>query len=679
MKIQPCEWARAWFGCASLSLFLAACGGGGGGGSGTPTTTTGGDTTPPAAINLSGVAAQGAPMSGAAMVLVDATGAQVATATAGTDGKYSLTIPPSSKAPLVLSASDGTTTYFSPVAQAQTGTINVTKLTNLVAAQLSPTGDPSRLSAQIAGGTATVNADKVQAVVAAIEQALAPLLQNAGDKTDPISGTFAADGTGHDKVLMALDVVINPAGARSNIMITVKMAVADGTSPAGVSFVSGQAPPALPAAVATAVLPASDTDTLVANYMSRLQACYALPRTVRVTGTTAASVSAPQCKNIFLHDDPTAYVFNGATVGPNGAFPGLFRDGATGVQFSNPQVYYFTSDGRLLLGWTNTGNGAVSYSTTWLTRDAGVLKAVGNTNPYAFLVRPWSELRDFFNREDLTYWATGFEINIPNYTSGGVSIFDHVVVTAPDGTQVTMAPNPGLSYLPVQGTSGTSVLRLAGKFVNPATAGLPRRLTTTNGENLAWAGATDWTDTQLMAINNVGSWRADFYLASNPAVIAATEYVQTLERPLTVTELQARQWATATAAARADAVAGTSANGNFAMTAGDTIQLDVAGTPPDWWTVPAGAIPPTLVQAQGFVANAGTPQPRWNDNTSVSSLARTTTINCSAQTSSDPHCGTSAGTYSGNTRVNLVQLIAYDPRGMEWVTNINTSLLKAIQ
>lgn len=670
---------RAIVACAASSVLLAGCGGGGGGGD-----TVAADTPPPAPATLSGVAAQGAPMKQAAMSLTDATGTVVATATADDDGKYSLTVPTTAKAPMVLSASSGDTVYYSPVAEAKTETVNVTKLTNLIAAQLSPTGDPSALAAQIAGGTAKVDVAQVQAVVTAVLDALKPLLQNTGDSTDPISGAFDANGSGHDKVLMALDISINPTGTASNITVTVKVAVADGDQAPAITFTSGTTPPALPQTVATASLPADDTDQLVADLMTRLEACYALPRTQRVSGTTAASVAATECRTLFTQDDPTLYKNNGAGVGANAAFSGLYRDGATGVKFVQPSVEFLLANGKILVSWKNVAtDGGISFARVWVQRENGSLKIVGNGNAYPFSVRAWSELRDYLNHPELTYWDTGFDVNVGNITSSGTPVFDHVVVTAPNGHTIQLSVNPGLSYLPIQGTS-TSVVRLAGKFVNPATTGVPRRLTgVTNGEGLAWATnpdgtATDWSDAQISSINNVGRWKADFYLASDPSTIAATQYYETSTRPLTIAELQVRSFAGLTTGARSDAVAGTSATGSYAFQASDKLQLDVSGTPSDFWTVPTGATPPTLIQGQGFVVNAGNPAPRWNDNTTVSSVARTALINCTAQSGSDQHCGTPSGTYSTNARLNLVQLIGYDAKDMEWVSNFPLYLLQGI-
>ena len=129
---------------ALLALALAGCGGGGGGsaGSGSPQPEA------PAPLTLSGVAAEGAPMSRAIIQLVDSTGALVATTEAGEDGKYTMNLAPTATGPFVISAAKDSTVYYSPVAQAKTGTINISKLTNLIAAQLSPTGEPSKLAAR---------------------------------------------------------------------------------------------------------------------------------------------------------------------------------------------------------------------------------------------------------------------------------------------------------------------------------------------------------------------------------------------------------------------------------------------------------------------------------------------------------------------------------------------------
>lgn len=102
-----CRWPIA----CTLALLLAACGGGGDSpapapSGGTTTSTGSGSTTTSTAVTarLSGVAALGAPMAGARLQVVDATGALVgSTTTNAADGSFALTLLPAT-GPLLLQA-----------------------------------------------------------------------------------------------------------------------------------------------------------------------------------------------------------------------------------------------------------------------------------------------------------------------------------------------------------------------------------------------------------------------------------------------------------------------------------------------------------------------------------------------------------------------------------------------
>lgn len=675
MKTIPRSRAGALFAAAALTLALAACGGGGNAGDSVATAPP-----PPAPdIVLSGVAAEGAPMDGATIQMIDATGAVVGTAIADADGKYTVTLPADAKAPLVASAGKEDLVYHAPVAEAKSGRINITKLTNLIAAQLSPTGEPGALATQIRSGAATVSPAQVREVVDAVVEALQPLLTNAGDTVDPLSGEFDADGTGHDQVLSALDIAINPTGDASNITITVKAETPPDQQPPAITFTSGAKPPPLPQQVATAELPASDTDALVASFLSKAQACYALPVAQRVNGSSAPFVVAPACRELFSGNDPTTFKHNGAVVDVTGAWSGLFRDAATGVTFTSPVIEFLNPGGKLLLGWKNTSTtGSVSWNRVWLQRENGALKAIGNQYDYPFRVRAWSESRNLVNTPDLSYRATGFDVNVQNWQHNGSPLFAKVVVTTPSGRQVTLAPRTGLSFLPVQGTT-TSVVRLAGKFMDPATSGVPRKLSRmSNGEGLVWArnpadADTDWTDAEIRSINNIGRWKAEFYLASAPTVVAATQYHETMTRPLTLAELEQRAWATLTPAALQAVIAESASSGSIALNSSEAVELRMETAPHDFWMVPVGAHAPTYVQVFGFLVNSGTPAPRFNDSASISSTARTATINCSTQGSSDLHCASPASPfYSDNARANLLQMFAWDAKDMTWVSMAGT-------
>ncbi|OYU73622.1 MAG: hypothetical protein CFE45_36820, partial [Burkholderiales bacterium PBB5] len=90
-----------------LVSVLAACGGGGGGGQGGGSsggsTGGGGAATTPTPSTLSGVVAVGAPLGGAVVSVIDATGAAVATTTASaTEGRYSLSLTTTPAGPLLV-------------------------------------------------------------------------------------------------------------------------------------------------------------------------------------------------------------------------------------------------------------------------------------------------------------------------------------------------------------------------------------------------------------------------------------------------------------------------------------------------------------------------------------------------------------------------------------------------
>jgi hypothetical protein len=152
----------------ATALTLSACGGGD---SGTPQTQT-----------VSGVAATGLPLAGAAVNLTCATGSGTAT-TAG-DGSYSVTLS-GSTLPCVLTAtsSDSKTVLHSVVpgsgSASGTTTAQITPLTELLLAQLSGQ-DPAKFAAAF-GPTTAVSA----AAVSSAQTALVSILKSAG--VDPSS------------------------------------------------------------------------------------------------------------------------------------------------------------------------------------------------------------------------------------------------------------------------------------------------------------------------------------------------------------------------------------------------------------------------------------------------------------------------------------------------------------
>ncbi len=667
---------RQWL-AASLLALLAACGGGTSGtaesGSGSGTNTNPAPSPSPTSFTIEGVAATGAPMSEAQVLMVDARGVEVCNTNANTEGRYSCTVAASALAPLVVSASKNQVTHYAPVTQLSQGTANVTPLTSLIAAQISPTGQPQALAEQIKSNNTLFTVAQVQQAIAALRNALQPLLKQVGGDIDPLTGNFKADGSGHDRVLSALDVQIKPTATQSNITITVKTDVETGKELPAVSYVSGQTPPTLPAAAATAKLPALDEDRLIADYVQRLNACYALPKSTRVGD--GSSVQAPACRALFAGNDPAKFKNDGLRVAPGAAFSGLFADSSTGVRFESVEVEFrYPGDQLRLLLSVTALNGNKTWNRLRVQREGERLVAIGNQYDYRFWVRPWNEKRQLVNRPEFNYLSTGFNIQVDNVQDNGQPIFEKVVVsTGTDSSRsFELRPSPSLNFLSLmvgQRQTSTNNLRMAGRFTDPTTSGRPSRLSplvngVLGGEALVWypspSTGADWTDPEIDGIPELTRWTADFHLRDGRVV---TQYYETRTAPLTVAELQGGQWAQLADSTLSTLISQTRATGSYLLQ--DLPEYPVS------WTVPAGALAPTEIQTQGFWRNGNT-NTRYNDIKAVTALSRQASVPCSTQGSADLHCN---GSRYSTTYLDGLPLFAFDRLEGIWASQNFTYLL----
>ena len=214
-----------WLILVLLSLVLSACGGGGGDAApagssnaapsasasspspGAPPASAPGSTPPAAAPALAGIAVTGAAISGR-ISLKDAAGHELVVDT--TDGRYSFPLTGLS-APFMLKAqwdANGTTqTLYSFSAAANGGTANISPLTNAIIVAAAGT---EALASIYDGANATTFANVASALpsaLASVQQSFAALLAIQGvSGIDPIASAFAADHTGLDAVLDAIDI-----------------------------------------------------------------------------------------------------------------------------------------------------------------------------------------------------------------------------------------------------------------------------------------------------------------------------------------------------------------------------------------------------------------------------------------------------------------------------------------
>lgn len=604
----------------------------------------------PEPIIVSGVAATGAPMSGAAILMLDARGSQVCDVTAQTDGSYSCELALTAQSPLVVSASKNGVVHYAPVVELKTGTTNVTQLTTLIAAQLSPTGVPSALAAQIKDDNSLITSAKVTQVVQDLRTALRPIMTKVAVDIDPLNGVFKADGSGHDQVLLSLDVLIKPTETQSNIIVTLKTEVAPNVELPAITWVSGTKPPQFSSDVVNAKLPAIDEDRLILDFVKRINICYALPKSTRVSAD-GLKVVAPACLSLFPDQKTDNFKDNGSRVGPNGAFAGLFADSSTGSTFEAAEVEFrYPGDQMRLLINVVSSSGVRTFTRIRLQRQSnGELVALGNQYNYRFLVRPWNEQRNLVNRPELSYRSTGFNVHVDNVQDNGNPIFEKVVVTSSAGStplSVELRPNVSLSFLSIfldNQLTPTNNLRLSGEFIDPSTSGRPNRLSPKNqttgrieGEVLVWhrhpITRNDWTDNELNNIPELTSWKAEFYLVDGTKEI---QYYETRIAPLTLPELQATRWAQLSTATMDNFILQTRATGSFALTGLAQYAVN--------WTVPAGALAPTEIQTQGYWLTVGGSN-RFNDIQSVSPRSMTGIVKCSSQSIADKHCSGTSGT-----------------------------------
>jgi hypothetical protein len=667
----------------SLSILLAACGGGGGSTSSSPTPVT-----------VSGVAATGAAFTNAVITVVDKTGATVGTSSTpvGADGLYTITLSADAVAPFVLTASrtsaDGAVeslVSMIPSTLGASATVNITPVTNLIASRLASSGDPLKLATELAAGTTVVNDTTVANKVQEVQAILGPMLTATGTtSTDPLTGSFSVNGAGYDRLLDSIKVTVIPSSSTTaNIEVGIKQQLPDGTAPAAIQFTNQTAVASIPVIPtvdpATLVLPG--TATLIANHLAQLNACFALPTASRVnnanpTGTAVAAANqsniiAPECRSAFIQDGTGAIQFksNGGTIGAaaNKPFRGLFYDGGTGVVFSQGTYEFTRFNGDIVVGYkSKNAAGNETYDTFALRKDTdGKLKQIGNQYNFPGGVSAYQQYRQFItlNQSAFNYYSTGYNLNVDDVVVSGASIFDRVEVTTPRGNTLTLKPQSGLGYLALvkptipQTRTTTSYVRLNSVFADSANTADPALKDPT----LFFADRTQFTDAVVATIPAQSVWTFNYYLASSPTTVAATQTYKTRARALTIGELKLKSLAQISASD----IAYVQANANTThgvLPIGGALSLDVT------YSVAPGALPPTSIQFWGQYVNAGGTTLGFTDSAAVGSTSRTGSVLCSPTgATTDTHCvGTTGSAYVASAYSTGVHLWARDPGGREY-------------
>lgn len=515
-------------------------------------------------IALSGIAATGAPMAAATVQIYGADGVALlqTPATVAADGSYSASIPSTAKFPLIIISDDGSTKLLSVLAEAgASATANVNQLTNLIAARLSPTGDPASLISEIAAKLATISssslASKNQEMLAAIKPLLDAL--NLSANTNPQTVSFVANGTGFDKLLDSLDVKIEPKGASSTIDLTLRQSVKEGEDLPNVSFSSDASYKTLPPVNANE-LAADGLSVKLQALLDQMTSCYALDKASRTNNAqgTSANITAAQCQAIFYGKNPGAYKQNGAYVKFDQHFGGIFTANP-GVKFISPKYYYTVSE-TVGNGVTGPTSGDVVFGYRWqddygnFQYEKNVARLDPSDNQYRIIgnqynlpggVSPYAQKREFPNDPNNSYNSVGYVFDLPcnDRTKNWVKV---VITTPPynesgDQGKITMKPNVtgvvcNYSYFTVEKNgfpTGTGFLRIQSKYAGdpPVTGMHPRDR---EGTYLFFVDQ-DMTDAQLEKLPQFGTWKFDYFFSGNTSDTAsATQYFKTTARSKTV-------------------------------------------------------------------------------------------------------------------------------------------------
>jgi hypothetical protein len=477
-----------------VAVFLSACGGGGGSSSTSSST-------------LSGVAATGAPFDGATVIVTDATGATVGTATTNADGSYEIKFDPSKfTAPFVATVTGniggGTESLVSVIPSgslnAGTTTANITPITHAIASRISGTGNPLALVDDIANQKTNITNTNVLNVESSFRNLLADHLTSVGlpSSFNLINSTFTAN---FDKLLDNIKLDTSPTG-----QITM-------TSAAGQAVDDLSAATTAPSAGSTLIIPSGSLPStankaliptlpggssvigidVLETVRINLNSCYALLVSARTSSTECNSMISPTYKN----DGRNKLVEFGPSSPLN-----LSDTGNTGMTFMKPEILRQLSttvgSERLLVRITGMRRADLTDGTAGTTRElvsvaensANGWKLVGNQRDFNTFINAAASKRITANNTADNRYETGLNIYLqgnsgmskavvkgPGLPISGITLFNRAqcdfLSISPDGINppTNCAGYYRLNAKKVNGTAFTPTGSTAYLFASDAT------------------------------------------------------------------------------------------------------------------------------------------------------------------------------------------------------------------
>jgi hypothetical protein len=441
-------------------LTLSGCGGGGGSASAPALVVVPAPVVVPADpdVTFSGTAATGAPMKGAKVQLIDATGVVIETVMAADDGSYTFTVFKSSKykAPFAVVATgtvgDTTETLVAVAAASQTAVVNVTPISHAVVATLTD-GNPFILVTDPKSVAATISQARLDASEKGFHDALADNIAAAGVSGNLLSTRFDA---ALDKLLDNVKILVNPDGSieissLAGSMIDDLGATASKPAEAtSATLAKGVVPTAalkasLPAPAAGSLIGISVMDTTLAS----INACFKLPSASR--GTYAAPLGA--C-NFKMTVAAIPYKNNGYTATQQiGSL--LTSPSMDNAEFLKPEIIRQLAAGRaqIKLSWRRA-DGILGSLVTVAQKDTdGVWRLIGNQRDYEVNINGAVTRRQSINGTNTSRYDSGFDLYVRD--DGTVS---QAVITggALPAAGVTLKHRAGCDFLSIAKPDGTT-------------------------------------------------------------------------------------------------------------------------------------------------------------------------------------------------------------------------------
>ncbi len=522
---------------------------------------------------ISGVAASGAPIANGTITLTCGDGS-TRTTTTDANGAFSVGLA-NCGAPYVVFATgqvgDTQATLASvlatpPAPGSAAATVNVTPLTNAIAATLSSTGDPVDLanSTERAGITDTAVSARKNALVAALSDTLTTAGINPAS-FDIVSSAFSADRSGMDKVLDNVKVEVTSSGVNITNVGGVKvddMGNLPSTVPAA-DLSAGTISISKNTNFATALpkLPADlDDHSMGDTIRGLLNTCFADPAATR--GSFATTLS-PACQAVPIAGD---YLHDGRNASKE--FDRFFTDAKyDGARFGKPEIIRFfvstPTDTRALIKFVlKRADGVVeSFMSVGEKSDAntaGVKKLRGNRRPFKVFVNGFATKRVQIEARGTTpkstYFYTGVNLYV-GFNEGGAGgsksgttgvtgrKVDYVKVTGPGLPAAGVFLRPTLagcdSYYAIATSATanpvrcTSLFRMSSRAAS-ATDTDPNAVLFGNATRPEFA-ATKMTDAELLAIKPFSAYKFEIWLTTNTTTTPSHVFYERLRsRPITM-------------------------------------------------------------------------------------------------------------------------------------------------